>query len=785
MSNYRRLISYIYAYEGAVKGKNIGFAKLEARNGQCRISVSVKKVYVGGNDLGVYLLSAGGEILLGKIFIRSGAGEFRTAVKVDNVEESGKTLDSCYGLTIHDVQDSWRAYTTIWDDAVAQDSEDTVAYAAEIELAGVTSENLRREGKQEERENEGGRAVTPFQLLQAPPPQITADFESSGAIVPAGRMEPDALSGGESGADGSAGEMSREESLETGAAGARETVRAARTAEMAGTGELVSEKNDVERPWESGRQTEGQAPERWGFGENGREGTNGAETPGQIGKNSPVSRYMSGTGSVREEISRFRGTGPRAGFPRWRGGMPGGTGMGMSSRPGAAGGTWTGTVGTAERENAGSGSGTAVEMRGAGGAGTAGAVAAEPAGGGASSPSARAILWNAATGMMRNRRETAAVQNPNRQAWMPLELSAGMPCVQPEPPMPAPGIGPTMPMPGTQPELPPQWPGAQPEIPSPQPGNQQELQPPPGAQPELPSQQPGNQSELQPPQWPGAQPELPSPQPETGPEFPLPSPEFQPEMPSLQLEMPQPPRRTIFVPPSAPPAPPELQPAAAAAGETAAPNMANPGITAAGSAGLAEIAENQNPGIGIFGMPGTSGTPETPAVSGPAVSAGTSASRETPEVPISPQPAQEVSLPDEPEEDPESGASLDPEISAEAVWSSFRKQYPKIDAFDYENGCEILKIRPQDIGLLPRENWTYGNNSFLLHGYYNYRCLILVRLNNPGGRARFLLGVPGHYFSNEKYMASMFGFPHFVLSKKQPLENGRFGYWYTDVRLGQ
>lgn len=115
----------------------------------------------------------------------------------------------------------------------------------------------------------------------------------------------------------------------------------------------------------------------------------------------------------------------------------------------------------------------------------------------------------------------------------------------------------------------------------------------------------------------------------------------------------------------------------------------------------------------------------------------------------------------------------------------FRKHYPKIDAFDYENGCEILKICPQDIGLLPRENWTYGNNSFLLHGYYNYHCLILVRLDNPRGRARFLLGVPGHYFSNEKYMASMFGFPHFVLSKKQPLDNGRFGYWYTDVRLGQ
>ena len=59
MSNYRRLISYIYAYEGEVKGKNIGFVKLESRGGQCKLSVNVKKVYVGGSDLGVYLLAPG------------------------------------------------------------------------------------------------------------------------------------------------------------------------------------------------------------------------------------------------------------------------------------------------------------------------------------------------------------------------------------------------------------------------------------------------------------------------------------------------------------------------------------------------------------------------------------------------------------------------------------------------------------------------------------------------------------------------------------------------------
>ena len=124
------------------------------------------------------------------------------------------------------------------------------------------------------------------------------------------------------------------------------------------------------------------------------------------------------------------------------------------------------------------------------------------------------------------------------------------------------------------------------------------------------------------------------------------------------------------------------------------------------------------------------------------------------------------------------------DIGPHKLWEGFRKRYAKIQAFDSANGCEILTIKPQDIGLLPRENWNYGNNSFLLHGYYNYRYLILARIGSEEqGRVRYILGVPGHYYSNEKYMASMFGFPHFVLSKKQPSQDGRFGYWYADARM--
>lgn len=113
MANYRRLISYIYAYEGGIKGKNVGFAKIENRKDQCRIQVSVRKVYVGSQDIGVYLMSTEGERLLGKMFIRGGAGEFRCMVQMDN------GMSDCYGLTIHSIGDSWQSYTTIWEDAVA------------------------------------------------------------------------------------------------------------------------------------------------------------------------------------------------------------------------------------------------------------------------------------------------------------------------------------------------------------------------------------------------------------------------------------------------------------------------------------------------------------------------------------------------------------------------------------------------------------------------------------------------------------------------------------------
>lgn len=408
MSNYKRLISYIYAYEGGVKGKNIGYAKLEVRGGQCRVQVSVKKIYVGSSEIGVYLLAPGAEVLLGRIFVRGGAGEFRMQVDTQNVEGSGLEIEDFYGLTIHAVDSTWQCYTTIWEDAVAQ--------TAELQLAEVTAENARkRETEETSKETPEIKACEDVSAepgeVQAEPPflPISAEIEQ---------------------------ELDEEEAqLET---------TAPWEADMAEAEELTAEAVETERQ--------------------------------------PVTAE-----AVPEMVEK-----------------PAPDIMGVEA-------------------------------------------------------------------------ETEAEENMETEAEVEAEAV-------------------------------------------------------------------------------------------TEPEF---------------------------------------------------------------------------------------AAPQT--------------------------------LADSAIQDPAQLEELDRQEQEEAhrnnLWNRLERLYTKVLAFEYENDCQILSIKPQDIGLLPREVWMYGNNSFLLHGYYNYRHLILARLCSGQGGPRYLLGVPGHYFSNEKHMASMFGFPHFVLAKKQPDGDGRFGYWYTDIRL--
>ena len=452
MSAYHRLISYIYAYEGGIKGKNTGFAKLETRGTSCRIQVSVRRVFAGGSPIGVYLLAGQEEIRIGTLFVRGGNGEFRAVVNCENIEGSGCNMEECCGLTLHETDSAWRAYTTIWEDAVA--------HAAEVELADVTAEKVREQEAEKEEatrklaENVSGEvnsaSVGKEKLDEASELTRSGEMESQDTSTETEKKEAVNINETDFGISQPQPEKLEDSNLEI--------FEDTETMEVVPD---ISETSDHQEA-EVVQETQTETPQ-----ESSQESTQEAQT--ETPQESSQESYQEAQTEARRKDS----------------------------------------------------------------------------------------------------------QESTREVWKEA-------------------------------------------LPDSPPDHQEAFQP-------------GSQNQKQP----------------------------QPD-----------------------------------------------------------------------------------------------SSKESPK------------------EDP-----------AETLWDRLRVTYPKVTAFECADGCEILVIKPQDIGLLPRENWVYGNNSFLLHGYYNYRYLILARLGKPGERGRYILGVPGHYGNNEKYMAAMFGFDRFVRSTRQPPRDSRFGYWYTDLNF--
>lgn len=452
MSAYHRLISYIYAYEGGIKGKNTGFAKLETRGTSCRIQVSVRRVFAGGSPIGVYLLAGQEEIRIGTLFVRGGNGEFRAVVNCENIEGSGCNMEECCGLTLHETDSAWRAYTTIWEDAVA--------HAAEVELADVTAEKVR---EQEAEKEEATRKLAE---------NVSGEVNS-----------------------GSVGKEKLDEA-----------------SELTRSGEMESQDTSTE--------TEK------------KEAVNINEMDFGI------------------------------------------------SRP-----------------------------------------------------------------------QPEKLEDSNLEIFEDTETMEAVPDIS-------------------------------------ETSDQQEAEVVQEAQTETPQE--SSQESTQ----------------EVQTETPKES--FQESNQEAQTE--------------------------------------------------ARRKDSQE---------------STREVRKEALS----------DSPPDHQEAFQPGSQNQKQPQPDSSKESPKEDPAETLWDRLRVTYPKVTAFECADGCEILVIKPQDIGLLPRENWVYGNNSFLLHGYYNYRYLILARLGKPGERGRYILGVPGHYGNNEKYMAAMFGFDRFVRSTRQPPRDSRFGYWYTDLNF--
>ncbi len=125
------------------------------------------------------------------------------------------------------------------------------------------------------------------------------------------------------------------------------------------------------------------------------------------------------------------------------------------------------------------------------------------------------------------------------------------------------------------------------------------------------------------------------------------------------------------------------------------------------------------------------------------------------------------------------GSAKRPVRLMEDKWQQIWAIYPHIHPFQDER--EYLSISPADFVLLPDEAYRAANNSFLLHGYYNYDHLILTKIERRG-EVSYYIGVPGNYYEREKQVAIMFGFESFECGT-EPAQAGDFGYYMMRTQL--
>ena len=103
-----------------------------------------------------------------------------------------------------------------------------------------------------------------------------------------------------------------------------------------------------------------------------------------------------------------------------------------------------------------------------------------------------------------------------------------------------------------------------------------------------------------------------------------------------------------------------------------------------------------------------------------------------------------------------------------------RKTSAEFSPFSDGELISAWKIHPDDLKHFPRHYCALRNNRFLQYGHYNFGYLLLGQRNN----GQYILGVPGVYNQQERFMANMFGFPYFKESSYIEIPKMRGGYWY-------
>ncbi len=132
-------------------------------------------------------------------------------------------------------------------------------------------------------------------------------------------------------------------------------------------------------------------------------------------------------------------------------------------------------------------------------------------------------------------------------------------------------------------------------------------------------------------------------------------------------------------------------------------------------------------------------------------------------------------LPEAPQKAAQTRREMPEHSCKEDKWEQILDSYERLHP--YGDGRVCVKLEPKDFVILQGKYQHLVNNSFLLHGFYNYRYVILGKEKDD-----YYLGVPGVFYEREKMVAQMFGFEAFECPGGE-VKTGEFGYYLRTVEL--
>ena len=104
----------------------------------------------------------------------------------------------------------------------------------------------------------------------------------------------------------------------------------------------------------------------------------------------------------------------------------------------------------------------------------------------------------------------------------------------------------------------------------------------------------------------------------------------------------------------------------------------------------------------------------------------------------------------------------------ERAFNRLGKSRMILDGEEYQ----VVKMRPQELIMLPRRYWRLANNCFVMQGYYGHKHILFFVYSG-----QYVIGVPGNGTENEKEYAEKCGFKETIKGYEYGKNNKVKTYW--------